>query len=185
MPVRRTATRLAIAAVAMFGFGYALVPLYNVFCNVAGINGTTGNISQAKAEQSQVDSSRWITVEFDANVGGALPWEFRPLTRKIKVHPGEIGEALFFAENRSNRVVTARAVPSVAPAQAAIHFKKTQCFCFTQQTLDPGEQREMPVKFIVDTDLPDRVGAMTLSYTFFEAPASVSARENAARESGS
>lgn len=169
----RLALKLAGAALAMFGFGYALVPLYSVFCELTGLNGKTGQISAAEAAALTTDAKRIVTVEFDTNVNGALPWAFRPLQRRVQVHPGEMGEALFAAENVSDRTVVGQAVPSVAPAKAAVYFNKTECFCFTQQMLAPGERREMPVRFIVDPRLPADVTTLVLSYTFFEAPGTV------------
>lgn len=168
----RTAKQLAVFAVAMFGFGYALVPLYDVFCEVVGINGKTGAISQAEAEAAFVDRDRKVTVQFDTNVNADFPWEFTAMTLKTEVHPGEIGEVMFIAENKSDRTIIARAVPSVAPTTASLYFNKTECFCFTEQTLAPGESIEMPVRFIVDSDLPEKIKMMTLSYTFFELPES-------------
>ncbi len=164
----RTAGKLAVFAVAMFGFGYALVPLYDVFCEVVGINGKTGQITSEEAESAFVDMSRTVTVEFDTNINAEIPWEFEALTHKTSVHPGEVAEVLFIAENKSNRTVVGRAVPSVAPTTASLYFNKTECFCFTEQTLAPGERKEMPVRFVVDSDLPDKIKMMTLSYTFFE-----------------
>lgn len=169
----RIAVKLAGGAIVMFGFGYALVPLYDVFCEVTGLNGKTGAITQAEAEATVVDTQRMITVAFDANVNAGLPWRFGPEQRRVQVHPGEIGEAFFYAENLSGRAVVGQAVPSVAPAKASPYFNKTECFCFTQQVLAPGERRVMPVRFIVDPDLPQGVTTLTLSYTFFEAPSAV------------
>lgn len=166
----KTSAKLAVAAIAMFGFGYALVPLYRVFCDVTGLGGRTGVISVVEAEARPVDSARSIRVQFDSNVNGALPWEFRPMVREITVHPGAMSETMFYAENRSGRVIVGQAVPSVSPAQASRYFSKTECFCFTQQVLQPGERREMPVRFVIDPDLPEKITTLTLSYTFFESP---------------
>ncbi len=165
-----TAKKLFFFAACMFGFGYALVPLYNVFCDVTGLNGKTGNISQAIAEVGEVDTERLVTVEFDTNVNVALPWKFKAKNYKIKVHPGEIATAVFLAENTSSKSITGQAVPSVAPAEASLYFNKTECFCFTQQVLKPGEHKEMIVRFVVDAELPEDISTMTLSYTFFKAP---------------
>ncbi len=166
----RTARKLCAFAIAMFGFGYAMVPLYDVFCDVTGINGKTGEISQAEAEAGKVDADRLVTVEFDTNVNPALPWKFKAVEYKTKVHPGEVAEAVFIAENESDRTVTGKAVPSVAPAQASLFFNKTECFCFTKQILGPRERKEMIVRFVVDAELPEKISTMTLSYTFFKAP---------------
>lgn len=174
----RTAKKLAVFAVAMFGFGYALVPLYDVFCEVVGINGKTGQISNEQAASGFVDMSRMITVQFDTNINADIPWDFEALTINKKVHPGEVAEVMFVAENKSDRTVVGRAVPSVAPTTASLYFNKTECFCFTEQTLAPGERKEMPVRFIVDSDLPEKIKMMTLSYTFFETVESKQVAEN-------
>lgn len=161
--------RLALTVVAMFGFGYALVPLYDMLCEITGINGKTGIISQSQAEAGQVDSDRWVTVEFTGSTMQGLPWEFRSNRHKLRVHPGDVAEITFYARNRSQRRITGQAVPSVAPSRAAAHFKKTECFCFTQQVLEPGEEMDMPVRFVVQASLPKDVHTITLSYAFFKA----------------
>lgn len=162
-----TAKKLTLVAVAMFGFGYALVPLYNVFCDITGINGKTGRISRSEAAAATVDMNRRVTVEFDTNINTALPWRFEAAERKLKVHPGELAEAVFIVENPSDTVTAGRAVPSVAPATASLFFNKTECFCFTRQELQPGERKEMVVRFVVDSGLPEKIATLTLSYTFF------------------
>lgn len=167
---KRVVTRLAIFAAGMFGFGYLLVPIYNVFCDVTGLNGKTGEISAAQAEALHVAEDRLITVTFDTNINGGLPWRFRAREQKVTVHPGEVNEVLFYAQNLTDQEITGQAVPSVAPAKASIYFNKTECFCFTQQTLAPNEVRDMPVRFVVDPDLPEGITTLTLSYTFFQAP---------------
>ena len=163
----RTMRKLFIVAVAMFGFGYALVPLYDVFCELTGINGKTkrGTIQQV----AKVDTDRWITVEFTAHTNSSLPWEFRPMQSKMRVHPGQIVIAKYFARNTSAQMTTGRAVPSVSPSKAARYFKKIECFCFSEQQLKAGEQKEMPVQFYVDTKVPEEVDRITLSYAFFNA----------------
>jgi cytochrome c oxidase assembly protein subunit 11 len=166
----RTAKKLALFAIAMFGFGYAMVPLYSVFCDITGINGKTGEISQAEAKKGVVDEERLVTVEFDTNVNPALPWKFEAKEYKMTVHPGQIAEAIFIAENQSDKSVVGQAVPSVAPSTASLYFNKTECFCFTKQALEPGERKEMVVRFVVDAGLPGKYSTMTLSYTFFKAP---------------
>lgn len=175
--VERTATKLAIFAIAMFGFGYALVPLYDVFCEVVGINGKTGKVVEADIDR--VDMDRLVTVEFDTNVNADFPWEFDSLSKKIAVHPGQVTEVEYVAVNRSDRRIVGRAVPSVAPTKASLYFNKTECFCFTEQALEPGEKKVMPVRFVVDADLPEKIKMMTLSYTFFE----VSETDKVARSS--
>ena len=167
--ISRTAGRLLLFSVAMFGFGYALVPLYNVFCEITGFNGKTGVVEYDTVKTMKVDTEREITVVFDTNVR-EIPWAFRASERKVSVHPGELGEATFIVENNSARRVVGRAIPSVAPTQASVYFNKTECFCFTEQVMEAGERREMKVRFVVDTAIPDRFSALTLSYTFFEIP---------------
>jgi cytochrome c oxidase assembly protein subunit 11 len=166
---RRIVTRLALVVVGMFGFGFALVPLYDVFCKVTGLNGKTGRIELEKALSEKVDEQRLITVEFLATVSSDLPWEFRPVLRKVKVHPGAVNEVKYFARNLTDNTITGQAVPSLAPGLAARYFNKTECFCFTQQTLTPRESREMPLRFVVDPDLPAEVKTVSLSYSFYQA----------------
>lgn len=158
---------LTLAVVAMFFFGYALVPLYNVLCSTLGINGKT-NTSKA-ANHSFVDKSRTITVLFLANNNANLPWEFKPLVRTIEIHPGENKKIAYYAKNMSNHTMTVQAVPSVTPGLAAGHLKKTECFCFTQQTLKSHQGMEMPVIFHIDNELPKNIHTITLSYTLFNA----------------
>jgi cytochrome c oxidase assembly protein subunit 11 len=170
MNTDRTTGKLAIFALAMFGFGYALVPLYDVICDVTGLNGKTGEITAASVSELVVDYDRTITVEFDTNVNSDLPWKFKAVDKKLVVHPGEVTEAVFIAINTSAAEVTGQAVPSVAPAQASLYFNKAECFCFSRQTLAGHEQKEMVVRFVVETGLPDKISTVTLSYTFFVAP---------------
>jgi len=166
---RRVVQRLGIAALAMFGFGYALVPLYDVICDITGINGKTGR-ADAAAYRDGADQQRLVTVEFVSSVNTGLPWEMQPLTREIQVHPGELTEVFFEAVNLSKRTRVGQAVPSVSPPAASKYFFKTECFCFTAQELGGGERRRMPVKFVVDKRLPADIDALTLSYTFFGSP---------------
>jgi len=151
----------------MFGFGFALAPLYDMFCQSFGINGKTGITSEAVARE--VDDTRWVTVVFTGGTTTGLPWEFRPKVSEMKVHPGAIAETSYYARNTSSYDMIGRAIPSVDPGEAAPHFKKTECFCFTEQKLKAGEARWMPVRFVVDRDLPRDVQTITLSYSFFNA----------------
>lgn len=164
---RRLAAKLFLLTVAMFGFGYALVPLYAVFCQLTGLNGTTGRADAQAVQESAVDSSRWVTVEFTGQVMGNLPWEFRPLQKKIRLHPGDSAVIKYYARNLADDTIIGRAVPSVAPNKAAPHFKKIECFCFSQQELKPGQSEEMPVRFLLERDLPRDVKTLTLSYAFY------------------
>lgn len=163
---RRTAAKLVLLAAAMFGFGFALVPLYDVFCEITGLNGKTGRID-AQAAPAQVDTKRTVTVEFTGDSMAGLPWEFRPLVKRLDVHPGQTVEVRYYVRNTAGEAITGQAVPSVAPSRASTHFKKIECFCFTQQQLKAGEMREMPVRFVVAPELASDVQTITLSYAFF------------------
>ena len=163
----RVVRRLGLVVLVMFGFGFALVPLYDVFCEVTGLNGKTGRIAAGEAQVLQVDSTREVTVEFVASVNSELPWEIKPLVRRVTVHPGEVTEVKYSARNTTGETVSGQAVPSLVPGVASKYFNKTECFCFTQQTLEAGEYKEMPLRFIVDPELPEDVSSVALSYTFF------------------
>ncbi|OGB27727.1 MAG: cytochrome c oxidase assembly protein [Burkholderiales bacterium RIFCSPLOWO2_02_FULL_57_36] len=159
--------KLVIVAVLMFGFGYALVPLYQKICEITGINILTPKDAMVDGiGNTQVDKSRTITVEFDANSQG--PWRFRPTVSSVQVHPGEMTQVVYEVVNTQGRSIDGQAIPSYAPQQVAAHFKKVECFCFRQQTLGPNEARQMPVVFFIDPALPKDVKTITLSYTFFE-----------------
>jgi cytochrome c oxidase assembly protein subunit 11 len=170
LSTRRLVIRLSLVVVAMFGFGFALVPIYDVMCQAFGINGKTAGAYQA-GEQA-VDASRQVRVQFLATNAADMVWEFRPMADEVAVHPGDSTQILFVAHNPTDRPMTAQAIPSVAPSKAAAYFHKTECFCFTQQVLQPGERIEMPVRFIVDRDLPADVRHLTLAYTLFDITAS-------------
>lgn len=161
---RALAKRLGIVALAMFAFGFVLVPFYEKICEATGLR----NIDSAdEAVNTQVDASRTVRLEFDANTR-SLQWQFRPRETFVDVHPGELRQVVYEVVNTSDRPVTGQAIPSYAPMQAAQYFRKLECFCFSTQTLQPGERREMPVVFVIDPKLPADVPAVTLSYTFFE-----------------
>lgn len=162
---RRLLVRLVISAVVMFGFGFMLVPFYEKICEVTGINNLLK--PDRVAENTQVDRSRWVTVQFDANVHD-LPWRFTPRQSALRVHPGELVQIDYEVTNTRDYPVAGQAVPSYGPQRAAQYFRKLDCFCFAQQTLAPGEQRVMPVVFVIDPALPADVSVITLSYTFFE-----------------
>lgn len=165
----RSFVRVAAVAVAMFGFGYLLVPLYDVFCEITGLNGKTGRESEAAvAVRYQPDLSRTITVQFVANNNVGMPWEFGPVVASMDIHPGKIYETAFTARNPTAHDMVGQAVPSVAPNKAARYFNKTECFCFNQQPLAAGESKEMPLRFIVDPNLPKDVQTLTLAYTVFD-----------------
>jgi cytochrome c oxidase assembly protein subunit 11 len=161
------AGRLILLAVAMFGFGFLLVPIYDAFCEITGLGGKTNSVAATDIVTS-VDETREINLEFVTTVNQYAPWEFHSQVKKMTVHPGGMYEAIFIARNLTNEAKVAQAVPSVAPQQAAKHFRKLECFCFTSQEFAPGEEKEMPVRFIIDSELPDYIDTITLSYTFFD-----------------
>jgi cytochrome c oxidase assembly protein subunit 11 len=163
---RFLALKLTLMVGAMFGFGYVLVPIYDVFCDITGLGGRTGDQAVQVTEAPDVD--RTITLELTGSVNQYAPWRFRPVTAKLEVHPGKLYRADFIAENLTDRELTGQAVPSVAPGYAAKYLRKTECFCFEQQRFAPGETLEMPVRFIIDPALPAHVDTLTLSYTFFD-----------------
>ncbi len=172
---RRMLGKLVVVAAVMFGFGYALVPMYRAICEALGINvltlseqrSSSGNwLGRQAVANTQVDTSRTITVEFDANVRG--PWDFKPAVRSVQVHPGELTTVQYEFRNIQNRTMAAQAIPSYAPRQSGPHFNKLECFCFNEYTLSPGESKTWPVAFVIDPKLPKDVTTITLSYTFFE-----------------
>ena len=164
--------KLAVVTVLMFAFGYALVPLYKAICEMTGINvlalgeQALKGISPTLPANTQVDTSRTITIEFDANSRG--PWDFKPAQSSVEVHPGELTTVMYEFQNTQNRRMSAQAIPSYAPQQASAHFNKLECFCFNQYTLEPGEKKSWPVVFVIDPKLSRDVRTITLSYTFFE-----------------
>jgi cytochrome c oxidase assembly protein subunit 11 len=159
--------KLLVIAVVMFGFGYGLIPVYKKICEVTGINVLALKDGGAQeVSNTQVDKTRTVTVEFDANMHG--PWRFRPTVSSVQLHPGEMAQVTYEVVNTQARSISAQAIPSYAPQQAAAYFKKMECFCFKQQTLGPNEARQMPVVFYLDPALPKDVKTITLSYTFFE-----------------
>ncbi|CEG59469.1 Cytochrome c oxidase assembly protein ctaG [Legionella micdadei] len=172
---------LAAAVLAMFGFGFALVPIYNTLCKTLGINGKVNDKPIAyDAKSAKISWNREITVEFVATNNGGVPWAFYPKVQKIKVHPGEIAKLAFYAENKTDHPMTVQAIPSVTPGIAAKYLKKTECFCFTQQTLNGHEAMNMPLLFHLDTDLPANVKTITLSYTLFDVTGKVISNQSVA-----
>ena len=165
-PQRKHTVLLALLAAGMFGFAFALVPLYTVFCELTGLNGkTSGRVTTI--EPTLQGSDRMVTIQFLAKVGKGLPWEFRPTERQLRVRLGEIYTTTYFARNRASQAITGQAVPSVAPGVAALHLQKIECFCFSQQLLAGSEDMEMPVRFFVDKQLPEDIHTLTLSYTMY------------------
>lgn len=169
MKQSRTLLLLVASATVMLGVAYASVPLYRLFCSATGYGGTTQRVTEAEAEAPQKASDRWVTVSFDGNVDRALPWDFGPDSRSIRIKVGAITLITYHARNRSNQAIVGHATFNVQPDRAGTSFDKVQCFCFTQQTLQPGEAVHMPVQFYISPDLPDDVHDITLSYTFFRA----------------
>jgi cytochrome c oxidase assembly protein subunit 11 len=172
---RRMLGKLAVIALVMFGFGYALVPMYKTICEALGINvlslservtGSGLDGSAKRKASTQIDYSRKVVVEFDANARG--PWDFKPAVSSVTIHPGELATVMYEFRNKQDRTMAAQAIPSYAPMNAMAHFNKLECFCFNEYTLKPGESKQWPVVFYVDTKLPKDVTTITLSYTFFE-----------------
>jgi len=159
--------KLVIMSVAMFGFGFLLVPVYDIFCAITGIGGKVDTSGAAVVEQQAIDATRTVTIEFVTTLNQQAPWEFRPNVATMEVHPGEFYETTFFARNLTRGDLVGRAVPSVAPGEAAKYLKKTECFCFSAQEFGPNESKDMPVRFVIDPDIPQYVDRVTLSYTFF------------------
>ena len=170
----RTVKKSLLVAIGMFGFGFAMIPLYSVICDVFGLNGRF--IELKKTEQAEyvtnvekrIDTSRTVRIEFLTTLNQKLDWEFGVKQNTIDVHPGKVYEVMFYAKNLTNKKVVAQAVPSVSPGYAAKYFSKMECFCFTQQTFKAGEARDMPLRFYVDPNLPKKVKTISLGYTFFD-----------------
>jgi len=169
---RRMLGKLLVVALLMFGFGYALVPMYRAICEALGVNvlslaeqrreSAAGN----RSANTQIDTTRTVTVEFDANARG--PWDFKPARASVQVHPGEMATVMYEFRNKQDRTMAAQAIPSYAPKQAMAHFNKLECFCFNEYTLKAGESKQWPVVFVIDPKQPKDVTTITLSYTFFE-----------------
>jgi len=176
---KKVVSLLSLVALGMFGFGFALVPLYNLICDTFGLNGKfteieqgTVNIAQqakrAEKIEKRKDLSRKVTVEFFSSLNQNLNWEFRSMKNKLEIHPGEVTTIKYYAKNNTGREVVAQAIPSVSPGTANKYFTKMECFCFKQQTFKPGEEKEMPLIFVVDPDLPKNISTISLAYTFFD-----------------
>lgn len=159
--------KLLLVVLAMFGFGYALVPIYDVFCDITGLNGKV-DLAAANNLQYKIDANRNITVEFVTSLNETTPMKFRAITNKIKIHPGEFYTVNFFAENLTDKSMNSQAIPSISPGAAAEYFHKTECFCFTEQKFAAHESKTMPVRFVVDPAIPERYKTITLAYTFFD-----------------
>ena len=164
----RTVAKLGLLVVGMFGFGFALVPLYDVLCDLTGLGGRTGGQYTYDPAEMQRDSSRLVRVNFVTNTNGGMPWKFWSEAGGVRVHPGEVKEVKFYVTNPTDRRMVGQAVPSVAPGQVAEYFHKTECFCFNSQVLEPGETMEMPMRFVIDPKLPRNVQSISLSYALFD-----------------
>ena len=164
---RKVVMKLVAVVFGMFGFGFALVPLYEVFCDLTGINGKTSN-EAAVYTNIEVDESRLITVEFITRINSGMPWKFETQTRRIEVHPGAMHQVDFYAFNPASRDIVGQAVPSVSPGTAAIYLNKTECFCFEQQPLKAGAETTMPMQFYVDPELPKDINYFTVQYTLYD-----------------
>ena len=168
---RRLSLRLTVVVVAMFGFGYTILPLlYDAVCELTGLGGRPA-VAQESQLSGVVDTDRLVTVQFLGTVNSALPWEVRPTVTKMRIHPGRVYDATYFARNLSSNGTVGTATPTITPTKAAIYFTKTECFCFSEQKFAGGEGREMPVRFVVGAGLPPDIHTITLSYTFFNAAA--------------
>lgn len=163
----RVVKRLLLVVVGMFGFGFALVPLYEVFCEITGFNGRTSN-EAAEVNTRAVDTSRSINVQFITRVNQGMPWDFQPEVKMVRVHPGETKVVNFLVENRTGNNMVAQAIPSVAPGEAGLYLNKTECFCFEQQPLAAGDATAMPMQFYLDPDIPKHIHTLTLQYTLYD-----------------
>ncbi|EGQ9349719.1 TPA: cytochrome c oxidase assembly protein [Vibrio parahaemolyticus] len=167
---KKLTIKLVLATFAMFGFGFALVPIYDVMCDALGINGKTSDVAAIQPTGMQPDLSRTIRVEFMAHVNPDMPWEFKPKVISMNVHPGEVVQTEYLAFNESGQRLVGQAVPSVSPGNGAAYFNKIECFCFTQQLLDGKQHAQMPLIFYIEPDLPDSIHTLTLSYTLYKLP---------------
>ena len=167
MKQQRNVYKLFLIPVVMFGFGYLMVPLYDVFCDVTGLNGKTGSVSVAEAASQTRDENRLIKVQFLSSVNENGLWEFKADQFSMMVHPGQVYHATYTAKNLANKSVISQSIPSVSPSEAAEHFNKTACFCFTEQAFEANEVRTLPLTFIIDADVQEDVDTVTLSYTLF------------------
>ncbi|EJS2609397.1 cytochrome c oxidase assembly protein [Vibrio alginolyticus] len=167
---KKLTVKLLLATLLMFGFGYVLVPLYDVMCDALGINGKTSEVAAIQPTGMQPDMSRTVRVEFMAHVSPDMPWEFRPKVISMDVHPGEVVQTEYLAFNESGQKLVGQAVPSVSPGTGAAYFNKIECFCFNQQPLDGKQQAQMPLIFYIEPDLPESIHTLTLSYTLYKLP---------------
>ena len=175
--------KLVVIVIGMFGFGFALVPLYDILCEVTGLNGKTNTIA-ASTENIRQNKSRTVTVEFMAITNKSMPWQFKPVERRIEVYPGEVKLVNFYAKNESINDLVGQAVPSVSPGRGASYFNKIECFCFNRQPLKAGAETLMPLTFYIDADLPEDINTLTLSYTMYDVTASVAGESSQSSQTG-
>jgi|TARA_B100001059_G_C17839249_1_gene590737 cytochrome c oxidase assembly protein subunit 11 len=174
--------RLLLTVAGMFAFGFALVPLYDAFCEVTGFNGRTNN-EPAAVSQHEVDKSRTVRVQFITRTAQGIPWKFEPEIKEVRVHPGEVRVVNFLAANPTSDDMVAQAIPSIAPAEASLYLNKVECFCFNQQPLAAGNDAEMPMQFYIDPEIPDHITTFTLSYTLYDMTANATPESLALLES--
>lgn len=174
----KVAGKMLALAIGMFGFGYAMVPMYDIICDITGLNGKTGRVSADSVIAAPVDENREVIVEFVASINQGGSWIFRPSVKTMSVKPGQLYNTSYYAENLTDDFVVAQATPSVSPFSAAKYFNKTECFCFTRQPFEGKSSKDMPLTFIIDEDLPINVDRVTLSYTFFRSPEQSSADQS-------
>lgn len=175
--------KLIVIVIGMFGFGFALVPLYDILCEVTGLNGKTSS-EAASAENISVNKSRTLNIQFIAINNQNMPWEFKPVEKKVTVYPGEVKLVNFYAKNYSGKDTIGQAVPSVSPGEGAAYFNKIECFCFNRQPLKAGEETLMPLTFYVDEDLPHDIGTLTLAYTMYDITDSMSGEQSQTNQTG-
>jgi len=181
---RRNILALFFIPPLMFGFGYLMVPIYDIFCEITGLNGKTGRVELVEVRRMQPDESRLVTVEFMANLNQDTPIDFGPSVTHMQVHPGKPYQTTYRARNTSAAHLTSQAVPSVSPSRASTYFNKTECFCFTRQEFTAHESRELPVRFIIHPDLPGDIDTVTLAYTFFEVTGGASSHDDHGNRGG-
>ncbi len=181
----KTVAKLGLIVLGMFGFAFALVPLYDLFCEITGLNGKTGGQYTYDAASMQTDKSRLVKVNFVTNTNGGMPWKFWSEKGGVRVHPGELKEVTFYVTNTTDKVMVGKAIPSLVPTLATDYFHKTECFCFERQLLQPGETMEMPMRFIVGPELPRHVQSLSLSYALFDVTEFATAEELSAASSTS
>lgn len=182
---KKLVTWLSVAVIGMFGFGFALVPLYDIMCEALGINGKTNTVSAMQPVGMRADISRTIRVEFMAHINPDMPWTFKPETIYLDVHPGEVIQTAYLAKNNASQSLVGQAVPSVSPGTGAAYFNKIECFCFNHQPLDANGEAEMPLIFYIEPDIPESIHTLTLSYTLYNITSNASVQDAVERSKGS